>query len=1257
MNNHGSRQATQTIAILQYNLNKNRSTTYSVLNDPTSSRYAILLLQEQYFSSYTNSSLTHHSWTLIESTRAGDNPPRAAIYVNNNILPPHSYQPIPMEVPDSAALAVQLAEEQHPTLVINVYNTKNTPRLAELRTQLQKHLRNNTYAGVIIAGDFNLHHPLWNPPGYAGHDSEADLLIDIISQVRLRPMLPAGTVTFPRAKTAIDLVWGNAYVEDRIIKCRIASACDHGSDHYPIETILNLHPCPYGPEAQQPYNYNKTDWNVFQEKLRSYLPALNLYSEPTTLTVDLLARDISAAIKRATTETTPRANICPFSKRWWNNELTALRKKAQRARRRFRKTGWPEDEEEWKRRRKAYYHKIEECKRDTWQKFISEADERSIWRVNKYLNSLPTNTYIPTLDGTATTNQQKSDALRKAFFPPPPPADLGDIANATYPVPVPTNLNITIEQVRRAINRLAPNKAPGPDEIPNHILKRCLSTLESHILTLAQHSMLTGHFPSPFKETITLVLRKPNKPNYTKPSAYRPIALESTIGKVLESIVAEHISYICETFNLLPSCHFGARPGRSTEDAMLILSESIYQAWKNKEVFSAVCMDVSGAFNNVHHTRLIHNMRKRRIPIEITKWVLSFLSNRATRMKFNGITTESILTPTGVPQGSPLSPILYVLYNSDLLDKPRTEKQLGLGFVDDILYGVQGKTAKANSKELERLLTKAEHWRRRHGAQFEKSKYVLIHFSRTQSDLKASVTVDGTTIQPSSEARYLCVTFNRSLKFRSHISQIVTNYALAIAGIAKSKWGPEFKYLKRLFTAVAAPRMDYAAIIWHRPEDTRTAPTTAQLQALSSVQGRIMRAITGCFRTTAIAAMEHETTLLSPQWRLTSKVLRSATRMGTATANHPIHQWITRAVKCGGPPYMSNLENLAKHYSEYIRLELECIDPYVRPPWWGLKATTTIAPVDKKEAAKSHEQRLRQISAQDLIIYTDGSGHNNHIGAAIYSPTVNIAKGKYIGTEESHNVYAAELTGIQMALGLLEEKIDEHANAYIFTDSQCAIQAIKSPQRQSGQYIIKKILDAIDRLYKDKPTCNIHIEWVPGHMGIKGNERADEAAKAAASSAATQSTIKMKSAQNRSILTMAKARWKAEWTNGLENSKRLRSMSKHPNVATGPKLYDALKQRKHVVWISRLRTGHCHLNQYLHRFNIVENPECECGAERETVEHYLLNCELYDEERDKLRRKVGGQGMKLHVLLGDPQTVGHTAEYIERTGRFKLERR
>jgi len=133
---------------------------------------------------------------------------------------------------------------------------------------------------------------------------------------------------------------------------------------------------------------------------------------------------------------------------------------------------------------------------------------------------------------------------------------------------------------------------------------------------------------------------------------------------------------------------------------------------------------------------------------------------------------------------------------------------------------------------------------------------------------------------------------------------------------------------------------------------------------------------------------------------------------------------------------------------------MEHIAAYIRPPWWTPKASTEISQTNKKEAAKNHQERLQQITTDDLTIYTDGSGYNGHIGAAIYSPTTETVKEKYVGMEETHNVYAAELTAIQMATILFEEKINEYRKAYIFTDNQAAIQAIGSPKHQSGQYII-----------------------------------------------------------------------------------------------------------------------------------------------------------------------------------------------------------
>ena len=144
---------------------------------------------------------------------------------------------------------------------------------------------------------------------------------------------------------------------------------------------------------------------------------------------------------------------------------------------------------------------------------------------------------------------RKTAVLQKAFFPKPPPADLSDIPLATSPQEIPYEAQITIRQIRETVNRLAPDKAPGPDEISNRVLKNTLPVIEHHLQILMQASLRLGYFPKSFKQTTTVILRKPNRPDYTKVKAYRPIALENTLGKIMESIVAEIISYLTEQWN------------------------------------------------------------------------------------------------------------------------------------------------------------------------------------------------------------------------------------------------------------------------------------------------------------------------------------------------------------------------------------------------------------------------------------------------------------------------------------------------------------------------------------------------------------------------------------------------------------------------------------------------------------------------------------------------------------------------------------
>ena len=1239
------------LKILQYNLAKGRETTDSVLSDDSIKQFTVLVLQEQYWSTFLDSSLPHQSWTLLEPTLRTDQTPRTAIYINNNELPSVAFTQVRIPFHDITAVAITPNNNDKPTLLINMYKPGDKNTIPPLRQYLSRHLRPADYANIIILGDFNLHYPLWNPQNYARHDNEADELVEMMNELHLRLLIPPGTITRPTTNTiggtTIDLVWGNENAEDAMLKYHtISRTHDHGSDHYPIETVVDIEP-KLVQEIQKPFNFAKTNWKSLEMKLKGYLPTLidSEHTSPTEL--DQFAAQMVTAFQQAVSETTPRKKPCPHSKRWWNSELTEMRKCANRLRNIYGRTRNERDGQEWRNKRDEYKHAIKRAKETVWKQFVDEADERTIWMVKKYIDTKPAPYYIPAIND-AMSNDEKATEFTAAFFPPPPMANLCDIESTTYPEPVQMNTKITIRQIERAIDKLSPNKAPGPDEITNAIIKKTFDTTQQHLLAMVQASINLSHFPACFKTTTTIVLRKPQKSDYTKPNAYRPIALENTLGKIIESVLTDLLGYLTETHNLLPANHFGGRPGRTGEDAMAILSEKIHKAWKERDIYSVIFMDVAGAFNNVHHQRLLHNMRKRRIPISIVRWVENFLTGRSTQLRFNGALSGTIATGAGVPQGSPMSPLLYMYYNADLLDVPG-RNELGLGFIDDIAYGVQGQTGEENVTKLQGMLEEAEQWREKHGARFETTKYVLVHFTkRRAAETTTSIRVANTIIQPSQEAKYLGVIFDKQLRFKLHIQHATkkgSKFSHAMSRITKTTWGTSYQQTRRLFTAVVAPRIDYSAIIWYRPARYGYPYRPAQLSKLESAQRTAMKAVLSTFRTTPTTALEVESGLMPPHLRLQSRILRSYTCFATLPPTNPVNACLTRASTSTSHTHISPLEYLSRTFPDYSG-SMETIRPYVRPPWWIPNTNIDISS-NKKEAKQRHDEAVHDINT--ICIYTDGSGIEGQIGAAAVCQTTSETRKQYIGTDSSHNVYAAELAAIKLAVDIVQEAPRKYDKCVIYTDSQPAIKATTKPHQQSGQSILASVIDSLDSLKSHQPGIEITLAWVPGHKDIAGNEEADKAAKEAVRSNGTEGAIfthkTMKSARNQTIKTAAKREWKIGSETGKRTGKHVRRITTKSEAQNSYKIYNSITKRSEIAMLSRLRTGHCSLNQYLHRFHHEESPECSCGSgASETVEHFLLHCPKYDKERDKLIKNVGVGGMWIEKLLGYPKFIKFTLD-------------
>ena len=183
-----------------------------------------------------------------------------------------------------------------------------------------------------------------------------------------------------------------------------------------------------------------------------------------------------------------------------------------------------------------------------------------------------------------------------------------------------------------------------------------------------------------------------------------------------------------------------------------------------------------------------------------------------------------------------------------------------------------------------------------------------------------------------------------------------------------------------------------------------------------------------------------------------------------------------------------------------------------------------------------------------LCIYTDGSGIAEHIGAAVYSPTTQSTDHEYLGRHDTTNVYSAELTGIHPAMNMAERSPTHFLKCAIYVDSQSSIQAVNKPKQQSGQYIIANIYHRLDEIKQQRPDLSFQIGWVPGHMDILGNEKADEEAKKAAKEKLTGENPllhrNLKSAQLAKINTDIMTAAKTAWNHGTTNANQLRKISR-----------------------------------------------------------------------------------------------------------------
>ncbi|KAJ3454423.1 hypothetical protein MRS44_018317 [Fusarium solani] len=1006
---------------------------------------------------------------------------------------------------------------------------------------------------------------------------------------------------------------------EEVVHCGIHPT-EHGSDHRAIRTEFDLST----PErtVEPRLLFKNAPWNAIRERVKDKLAPL-----PWDGGVQAQTDRLMEVVLDAVHELVPRAKPSPYAKRWWTTDLTRLRRAYtfwRNLARSQRRVGHRIDnlENRAKEAAKEYHDTIKRQKKAHWDDFL--ADGTNIWQAATYLKpgGGMASDKIPPLkraDGMTTQDKaEQAEELLSAFFPPLPATieDEGPRPRRRE-VAMP---NLTMEEVEEKIMEAKAWKAPGEDGLPAMVWKQLWPVVKERVMHLFHTSLGEGQLPDQWRSAKIIPLKKPDKGNYRIAKAWRAISLLSTLGKILEAVVADRISYVVERFGLLPTNHSGARKRRSAEQALLLFQEQVYKAWRNRQVFSLVSFDVKGAYNGVFKDRLLQRLEARGIPKGLVKWIDAFCSNRTATIVVNGYTSERRELPqAGLPQGSPLSSVLFLFFNADLVQSRIDSKGGSIAFVDDYSAWVTGPTAEANRDGMQAIIDRALAWERRSGATFECDKTTVIHFTRVaERSSDAPFTIKGEEVKPKQKAKILGVVMDTKLRFKEHMAKAASKGLSAAICLRRLKMLSPHS-ARQLFVATVAPVMDYASVVWSHACGER------ELTWLNRAQKVGAQAITGAFRTVSTAVAEAEASIQTVCERYAQAGTRLYINIQTLPKTHPL---ATLRVSVSRR-YMSPLKRLVLAHEGSGIERMETIQAYTVPPWHS--RVSTVCEADREAAITAAK------SANDIVIATSASDREGLVGiGGIVAYRSSDQRDKIVarysvtlGSRDDQNPYTAELEAIAMALRCMPDGL-QHRELTVLSSSQSSLKAIARPRQQSGQITIRQIYEHTERL--GKGNNRVKMIWIPSRdddliIGRKAKRQAQRATRAEC----TPQSLPYQARSTRTRLVAAQLRQQQRLPDRVGGySKRIdRALpGKHTKA-----LYDILKRQEADV-LSQLRTGMARINSYLSKIGAAESDVCECGRAPETMEHFLFRCSRWDTEREGMRQ--AGQGMmgNLSFFLG-----------------------
>ena len=397
----------------------------------------------------------------------------------------------------------------------------------------------------------------------------------------------------------------------------------------------------------------------------------------------------------------------------------------------------------------------------------------------------------------------------------------------------------TLAELNRAMRKLKKRKAPGPDKLHNEMLIKLEKTGKQAILRLINHSWSTGVIPKIWKNAILLPILKKGKP-VEDFNSYRPISITSCLGKLSERMINSRLTWWLETSGCLHPNQAGFRAGQRTEDQLFRLSQKVLDGFQKKQHTAAVFVDLKQAYDRVWRKGLYQKLMNSGIQGKMYRWLKQFLTDRTIQTKVNdGLSSKAVLEE-GLPQGSPLSCTLFLIFINDLPSILKTDNAL---YADDLAIWHTSRHPLISKRRLnEDLTTLGEYCNRwKITVNTNKTVYCIFSLSANVAQKNLNISIQGQQLKKEANPTYLGITLDARLTLNEQMEKArekAKGRLRLVKRLASTSWGADKNTLRQLYLGYVRSTMDYSLALQNISSHTTQ-------ESLDKVQNNALRLISG----------------------------------------------------------------------------------------------------------------------------------------------------------------------------------------------------------------------------------------------------------------------------------------------------------------------------------------------------------------------------------------------------------------------------